>query len=199
MALKSSFKNMALSLTVICLVCSAVLGCVYVVTAEPINEANMAKQNASIAAVCPEFDNAPFDERSEIDGSAVYTAKMAGKVVGYAIEVAPSGFGGAINMMVGFTPEGTIYNTAVISCSETPGLGAKILDSEIAPRAQVKGLNPANAKISVKKDGGDIDAITASTITSRAFLSGVQRAYEVFGQIAQAAAEENTLTVTEEE
>ena len=125
---------------------------------------------------------------------------MAGEVVGYAIEVAPSGFGGAINMMVGFTPDGVIYNTSVISCSETPGLGAKILDSEIAPRAQVKGLNPAASRIAVKKDGGDIDAITASTITSRAFLSGVQRAYEVFGQIARnTAVEDNSLNVTEEE
>jgi len=174
---------MALSLTVICLICSAVLGCVYVVTATPINQANIAKQNASIAAVCPEFDNTPFDEKSEIDGSAVYTAKMNGEIVGYAIEVAPSGFGGAINMMVGFTPDGTIYNTSVISCSETPGLGAKILDSQIAPRAQVVGLNPATSNISVKKDGGDIDAITASTITSRAFLSGVKKAYSVFEQI----------------
>lgn len=89
-------------------------------------------------------------------------------------------------MMVGFTAEGTIHNTSVISHSETPGLGAKIAqegDQAAAPRAQIVGKNPASTKLSVKADGGDIDAITASTITSRAFLKGVETAYGVFLKI----------------
>jgi len=191
MAKESSFKNMVISLSCICLVCAAILGCVYVATASPISEANIAKQNASIAAVCPEFDNTPFDEKFDVEGVTVYPAKLGGEIVGYAVEVAPSGFGGAINMMVGFTAEGIIYNTSVISCSETPGLGAKILDASSAPRVQVVGIDPSSVKLGVKKDGGDIDAITASTITSRAFLSGVEIAYEIFGKIQSSRVNEN--------
>jgi electron transport complex protein RnfG len=94
--------------------------------------------------------------------------------------------------MVGFTPDGTIYNTSVVSHSETPGLGAKIVDENIAPREQVKGKTPAANNLSVKKDGGEIDAITASTITSRAFLKGVNAAYEVFQKNCQKAETVNT-------
>ena len=101
-------------------------------------------------------------------------------------------------MMVGFTPDGTVYNTSVISHSETPGLGAKITDESIKPRAQIKGKDPAVNNITVSKDGGEIDAITASTITSRAFLKGVSLAYDVFKQaralvpVEQPAATDNT-------
>ena len=86
--------------------------------------------------------------------------------------------------MVGFTPDGIIYNTSVVAASnETPGLGAKILDENIPTRVQMKGLNPAETKLIVKNDGGSIDAITASTITSRGFLKGVESAYGVFQKI----------------
>lgn len=177
---------MVLSLTVICLVCSALLGLVYSVTAAPIADAQAAKVRDAIGAVVPQFDNSPADEVQEVDGSLIYTAKSGGDVVGYAVKVSVSGFGGALQMMVGFTPDGTIYNTSVISHSETPGLGAKITDPQIQPRAQVAGKNPATAKISVRKDGGDIDAITASTITSRAFLNGVNVAYAAFQKVQPA-------------
>lgn len=188
---------MMISLGVICLVCSALLGTVYVITKAPIEASELAKVNNAISAVTPEFDNVPSEAIQEIDGSQVYTAMSGDQVVGYAVKVVTSGFGGAIQMMVGFTPDGTIYNTSVISHSETPGLGAKITDENIQPRAQVKGKNPAEANISVSKDGGDIDAITASTITSRAFLKGVNDAYDVFKKIEKPAAEEAAEAVEE--
>lgn len=197
MAAKSTFGNMMISLGVICLVCSALLGTVYVITKAPIEASELAKVNNAISAVTPEFDNVPSEAIQEIDGSQVYTAMSGDQVVGYAVKVVTSGFGGAIQMMVGFTPDGTIYNTSVISHSETPGLGAKITDENIQPRAQVKGKNPAEANISVSKDGGDIDAITASTITSRAFLKGVNAAYDVFKKIEKPAAEEAAEAVEE--
>lgn len=197
MAAKSTFGNMMLSLGAICLVCSALLGTVYVITKAPIEASELAKVNSAISAVTPEFDNVPSEAVEEIDGSQVYTAKSGDQVVGYAVKVVTSGFGGALQMMVGFTPDGTIYNTSVISHSETPGLGAKITDENIQPRAQVKGKNPAEANISVSKDGGDIDAITASTITSRAFLKGVNAAYDVFKKIEKPAAEEAAEAVEE--
>jgi electron transport complex protein RnfG len=181
MAKKSTFGNMVLVLSGICLVCSALLGTVYAVTKAPIEASELAKVNAAISAVTPAFDNIPSEEvRTVDDGAQIYTSRMGGQIVGYAINVSTSGFGGPLTIMVGFTPDGTVYNTSVISHSETPGLGAKLVDENCAPRVQVKGKNPATNKISVSKDGGEIDAITASTITSRAFLKGVNAAYEVF-------------------
>ena len=181
MAKKSTFGNMVLVLSGICLVCSALLGTVYAVTKAPIEASELAKVNAAISAVTPAFDNIPSEEvRTVDDGAQIYTSRMGGQIVGYAIKVSTSGFGGPLTIMVGFTPDGTVYNTSVISHSETPGLGAKLVDENCAPRVQVKGKNPATNKISVSKDGGEIDAITASTITSRAFLKGVNAAYEVF-------------------
>ena len=167
MAAKSTFGNMVLVLSGICLVCSALLGTVYAVTKAPIEASEIQKVNAAIAAVTPQFDNVPSEAVRDVEGGQIYTATVGG-------------FGGPLQLMVGFTPDGTVYNTSVISHSETPGLGAKLVDENIAPRQQVKGKNPAVNNLSVKKDGGEIDAITASTITSRAFLKGVGAAYEVF-------------------
>ncbi len=172
---------MVLVLAGICLVCSALLGTVYAVTKAPIEASELAKVNAAIASVTPAFDNVPSEDVRAVEGGQLYTARnQDGEPVGYAIKVSTSGFGGILQMMVGFTPDGTIYNTSVISHAETPGLGAKIVDENCAPRAQVKGKNPATNNIAVRKDNGEIDAITASTITSRAFLKGVNAAYEVF-------------------
>ena len=180
MAAKSSFGNMVLVLSGICLVCSALLGTVYSVTKAPIEASEVQKVNAAIAAVTPSFDNVPSEDVRDVEGGQIFTARTAGEPTGYAIKVSVGGFGGPLQLMVGFTPDGTVYNTSVISHSETPGLGAKIVDENCAPRSQVKGKQPATDRLTVSKDGGEIDAITASTITSRAFLKGVNAAYEVF-------------------
>ena len=182
MARPSTFGNMVLSLSLICMVCALLLAVVYSVTAGPIAATELKKVNGAIAAVVPEFDNTPSDEVMKIGDSEVYPATKEGVITGYAVRVKSSGFSGPIQMMVGFTPDGTVYNTSVISHSETPGLGAKISEESSRPRAQIKGRNPAVNNISVSNDGGEIDAITASTITSRAFLKGVAQAYEIFKQ-----------------
>lgn len=83
-------------------------------------------------------------------------------------------------LMVGFGTDGTIVNTSVLSHSETPGLGAKMVEGKSNFSVQFQGKNPANFKMAVKKDGGDVDAITASTITSRAFCEAVESAYKVY-------------------
>ena len=190
MAAKSTFGNMVLVLAGVCLVCSALLGTVYAVTKAPIEASELQKVNAAIAAVTPEFDNVPSEAVCKVDGGEIYTATRSGEPVGYAIKVSVGGFGGPLQLMVGFAPDGTVINTSVISHAETPGLGAKIVDENCAPREQVKGKNPATANLTVSKDGGEIDAITASTITSRAFLKGVNAAYDVFKNNCLAAAEE---------
>ena len=81
--------------------------------------------------------------------------------------------------MVGIDDEGKVVNTVVLSHSETPGLGAKCT-TETAFIDQFKGFDPAAQKLAVRKDGGDIDAITASTITSRAYSAAVADAYNVY-------------------
>ena len=187
MAVKSSFKNMALCLFSICLVCSALLAAVYALTAEPIAAAAAAKNEAAIKEVLPDSAVQIEEVRTvDMDGQK-YEYNLAydeqGNTVGCAINVAPVGFGGPITIKVGFDVNGVIWNTKVLSQAETPGLGAKCTESAFAE--QFKGFDPAQKKLSVKKDGGDVDAITASTITSRAYADGLATASKVFQTIAQ--------------
>ena len=186
MAVKSSFKNMTLCLLAICLVCSGLLAGVYALTKEPIDATAKAKNEAAIKEVLPETAVAIEEERTvDFEGQS-YAYNLAydekGEVVGVAINVAPVGFGGPIVIKVGFDAQGVIWNTKVLSQAETPGLGAKCVEAEFSE--QFKGLDPAAKKLAVKKDGGDIDAITASTITSRAYASGVELAVKVREAIA---------------
>ena len=97
--------------------------------------------------------------------------------------MSPVGFGGPIAIKVGFDANGVIWNTKVLSQAETPGLGAKCVEPSFSD--QFKGFDPSQKKLSVKKDGGDVDAITASTITSRAYADGLALAVKVFQALAQ--------------
>lgn len=187
MAIQSSFKNMVLCLFVICIVCSTLLAVVYAVTAAPIQAAAEAKTNAAIAQVVPPFDGSPEEGSVSVDGAdyPYYTVSDASGVAGYAIISSGSGFSGAVQVMVGFYPDGRIYNTAVLSQAETPGLGAKCVEPEF--RDQFKDFDPAVKKLSVTKDGGDVNAITASTITSRAFCDALNGAVKAFNAITGAS------------
>ncbi len=187
MARESTLTNMVVTLFAVCLVSAALLGGLYALTKAPIEAAQTAKINAAIGGVVPEFDNAPSSEFFEVEANGkkakVYPATKGGEAVGYAIEASSSaGFGGNITLMVGFLPDGTIHGTSVISHAETPGLGAKISESESHFITQFQGKNPgdANFKFAVKKDGGSFDAITASTITSRAYIDVLNNAYNAF-------------------
>ena len=187
MAVQSSFKNMSLCLLVICLVCSALLAGVYALTKEPIDAAAKAKNEAAIKEVLPDVAVTIEEERTVDFEGATYTYNFAydelGNTVGCAINVAPSGFGGPISIKVGFDINGVIWNTKVLSQAETPGLGAKCVEPAFSD--QFKGFDPAQKTLAVKKDGGDVDAITASTITSRAYAEGLALAAKVFDAIAQ--------------
>lgn len=187
MAVQSSFKNMTICLFAICIVCSGLLAGVYALTKEPIDAAAKAKNEAAIKEVLPEEAVRVEEERVvELDGAS-YVYNLAydevGNVVGCAINVAPVGFGGPIAIKVGFDVNGVIYNTKVLSQAETPGLGAKCVEPSFSD--QFKGWNPAEKDLAVKKDGGDVDAITASTITSRAYADGLLLATKVFQAIGQ--------------
>ena len=185
MAVKSSFKNMTICLFAICLVCSALLAGVYALTAEPIAAAAASKNEAAIKEVLPDAAVTIEEERTVEMNGLTYAYNLAydaeGNTVGCAVNVTTLGFGGPIVIKVGFDVEGNIWNTKVLSQSETPGLGAKCTEAAFAE--QFKGFNPTEKKLSVKKDGGDIDAITASTITSRAYTNGLATAVNVFWAI----------------
>jgi electron transport complex protein RnfG len=154
---------------------------VYKLTKEPIARSVLNKKLTAIQQVVPEFNNNPFEEAfrlpvSQGDTLDVYPAKMDGKVVGYAVSTYTRlGFSGNISLMAGFKPDGTIINISVLDQKETPGLGAKM--TEAGFKDQFIDKNPASFTLKVKKDGGSVDAITAATISSRAFCDAVQRAY----------------------
>lgn len=175
MAAKSSLLNMALCLTAVCLVCAAVLGVTYSVTKEPIEAAAVAEAQASIAKVLPDGGTISEEMTSEAEGVLGYYVQTAadGSVSAYAVKSVAGGFGGPLTLMVGVLPDGSIYNTSVLSHSETPGLGAKCTEEDSHFRTQWKGFS---GRLAVTKDGGDVDAITASTITSRAYTKAVAQA-----------------------
>ena len=180
--LASTLKNMILSLLLISAVMAAALGFVYSVTKEPIEKANKAKEIQAIKEVLPAFDNDPTTELKTIDGLSFYPASKDGKTVGVAVKTyTEKGFSGRFDLMVGFKPDGTINNTVVLDQKETPGLGTKMKEPKF--KDQFNKLNIGSLKdklVKVKKDGGNIDAITAATISSRAFCDGVQKAYDLF-------------------
>lgn len=178
---ESTFRNMAVSLTLIALVSSALLGFVYEMTKEPIALSNLNKKLSAIKQVVPDFTNNPNDEMfllptGEGDSLEVYPAKKDNEIIGYAVNTYTNrGFSGNIKLMAGFRPEGSIINISVLEHKETPGLGTKMTDPGF--KDQFNDKNPSEFDLRVKKDGGPVDAITAATISSRAFCDAVQRAY----------------------
>jgi electron transport complex protein RnfG len=188
---ESTFTNMVLVLFIITLVASAALGGLYELTKEPIAAAKLAKKLKAIKEVVPAFDNNPSDDVykvgiNEKDSLEFYPAKMDGKLVGTAVKTfTTQGFSGYVWVMVGFKPDGTINNYSVLEHKETPGLGTKMepwfkQTDPAKAKASIIDKNPGTSKFIVSKDGGDIDAITAATISSRAFLDAVQTAYNEY-------------------
>ena len=175
---------MVLCLFLVTLVTSALMGAAYVFTYDAIALQQSSKINEAIAAVVPDFDNNPSAEIViyEEDGKQVkvYPISMKGKMVAYAVEAfTTNGYNSdPIVLMIGFLPDGTIYKSTVVSHGETPGLGDKMEPSKSNFSLQFNGKHPSNFKLAVKQDGGDVDAITASTISSRAFCGVVDQAYK---------------------
>ena len=156
--LQSSFKNMVLSLVIISMVAAGALAGVYILTLENINAQKLAKQEAAKLAV------------------------LAGHEDGTVIEATVDGFGGPIRVMVGFDAEGNILGYEILEHQETPGLGSHIehwFKNADKPAQNIIGRK-ATGKFAVSKDGGDVDAITAATISSRAFLKAINQAYAEF-------------------
>ena len=172
MAAKSTLRNMVLCLFGVCLICSAILGVAYVVTLEPIAQANEKALKESIGQVLPE--GGEISDALTSGEFEYYECRVDGEIAAYAVKSTTIGFGGPLTLMVGVLADGTVFNTSVLSHSETPGLGAKCATDEHFI-SQWKGFN---GRLKVSKDGGDVDAITASTITSRAYTLAVANAVE---------------------
>lgn len=182
---ESTLKNMLVALFVITAISGGLLGLVYGMTKDTIAEVDQKKTEAAIQAVLPlegeisyTADTMAYTE----DGvTMTFPCNLAydqeGNFKGAAIKTNEGGFGGKIEMMVGFLADGTIKGTSVLSHAETPGLGANMTGKF---KDQFVDKNPATYHLTVTKDGGDVDAITAATITSRAFSKAVDKAYKAF-------------------
>ncbi|MBR5138384.1 MAG: RnfABCDGE type electron transport complex subunit G [Alistipes sp.] len=164
------------------LIASAGVGAVNMITADAIAEANAAATKQAVSNVLPAFENTEISEQTIDDMPIkVYTATAGGEKVGYAVEsMTKNGFGGVIRLMVGFAPNGQILNVNVLQQSETPGLGTKMADEENALLNSIKDKKAWEIEFKVKKDGGELDALTAATISSRAYYDAVQRAYQAY-------------------
>lgn len=176
---------MALALTGFSVVAGGILGWVNQVTAEPIAQANAKILSDAIAVVVPGFDNNPAEapEMVEMEGASykIYKATKGGEFIGAAVEASSNAFGGTLKVLVGFDPEGNIIDYSLLSNAETPGLGSKAADwFKKGAKGDITGMNPGEKPLTVSKDGGQVDAITASTITSRAFLLAVNNAYAAY-------------------
>lgn len=185
--LESSFKNMLFVLTLITVLAGALLASVYALTKEPIEIAKLTKQQNAIKEVLPEYDRLAAADTVFIERAGnvvVYRAYDAkDNLVGAAVEsISKKGFSGEVKIMIGFDAAGTIVNYSVLEQKETPGLGTKMVDWFKTEKGNQNILekNPGKNNLKVTRDGGEIDAITAATISSRAFLDAVQDAYIAF-------------------
>lgn len=186
--LASTLPNMIISLVSITVVAGALLGITYSITKQPIALQQQEQQQKAIAEVAPNFDNDPESEKweTEIDGNSftVYPARENGRLTGAAVKGSSmNGFAGEIVVMCGFEANGDIKDYRVLKQAETPGLGTKMETWFRDPSAarSVIGKNPGEMKLMVTKDpGGEIDGITAATISSRAFLETLRNAYKAF-------------------
>lgn len=192
--MESTLKNMVAVLFGITLVASAGVGVVNMITVEPIAQSKQAATTAALTEVLPPFDETTSEELT-IDEMpiTVYTATKGGVVAGYAVQsMSKLGFGGAVRMMVGFDPDGRVVNINVLEQTETPGLGTKMCDEDNPLLGSVKGQRLedkqlVDGKLAVRKDGGDVDALTAATISSRAYVDAVNRAWMAYKSVATGA------------
>lgn len=178
--LESSFKNMVLSLVTICLVAGGVLAGVYSLTKATISAQKEQKLQAAILQVLPE--GCTISDAEIFEGMTVYKGYINGQWVGTAVQTEEIGFGGTIKIMVGFDADSKVINYQVLEHQETPGLGDKMGTWFKTDKGNQNIIGKkADGAFQVSKDvKGGIDAITAATISSRAFLKAINKAYTAF-------------------
>ncbi len=186
--LRSTWYNMACVLTGISLVAGVALASVNKMTTDTIQELNEKREQAAIAQVLgggkvkvEKVDTIAINDNNFI----VMNAGKKGVAV-KAVDPQNASFGGGLTIMVGISPAGKVLGYSVLETHETPGLGAKAAQwFQKGEKGDIIGRNLKEKELVVSKDGGDVDAITASTITSRAFLRAVNAAYKAYCQTQQ--------------
>ena len=190
MAKNDSIWRLVIVLTCISLLAALALTGVYALTKGPIEQGQREKKEKALQSVLPEYEGTVRDTVIlDADNEEIPVHLAIGKngeLCGAGIETyTKKAFAGRFDLMVGFDAEGTIVNTEVIKAGETPGLGDKINKDKSDFAMQFNHQNPADFQLVVKKDGGDVDAITAATISSRAYCDAVQRAYDIFMKVKE--------------
>jgi electron transport complex protein RnfG len=182
---ESTFLNMTITLFVITMVAGLSLGYVNDITVGPKAAAKLARKVNALKQVMDEFDNNPVEEvkmiKSELvkDSVEVYTGTLNGIKSGTAVVgSSEKGYSGLVKLMVGFESDGAIKNIVVLEQKETPGLGTKMKGDKFL--RQFRGKNPSSFNLKPKKDGGEVDALTGATISTRAFSEATQLAYDEF-------------------
>ena len=161
-----------------------ILSLSHIITEEPIKKAQDAKKLEAIQTVLPpDYDNNPYQDRITLSGSNIelYPARQGSKITSVAMKTySDNAFSGRLELIVGFLLNGTITDYKVISHKETPGLGSKITEEKFA--RQLRGFNIEKQNLKVRQDNGDIDAVTSATISSRAVLDAIRRAYDSYNK-----------------
>lgn len=185
--LKSNFINMVLVLTGITILAGFTLASVYKLTKHPITNSQIMKRQEAIREVLPpydHFDSIPIEMNNGVETTKVFKAyDKNNSIVGAAVEsTSNNGYKGHIDIIVGFNKKGVIVNYIVLEQTETPGLGSKMVNWFKTNNAKqsIIGKDASKAHLNIRVDGGEIDAITAATISSRAFLFAVRNAYFEF-------------------
>lgn len=201
---KVKILPLVLSMGIISCVAAALLAWVFLITEAPIKSAMQQKTNTALQQVLPAFDNQPAKETAQTNGVIFYIARKDNVIVGFAGEtVSSKGYGGDITVLAGIRPDGTLTTVMVTKQTETPGLGTVVTDrkrektlSGILAGKKETGLPPnrildqftgmkasaGQTPWAVKKDGGDLDAVTGATITSRAVSEAAFTIAETFAQ-----------------
>ncbi len=175
---KGYVARLGLTLFIITLVVAALLGAVNAVTADRIAALKAEKSAAAMRAVLDAAEYAPAEYAGSdpIVKDVQKAVDAAGDTIGHVVTVTPSGFGGAIELVVGVNFDGKCTGVSIIDHAETSGLGADAAAKTAKGenfRAQFAGTS---GTVAVTKDGGTIDALTGATVTSRAIASGVTAA-----------------------
>ena len=188
----STLRNMITAMVITAALAGAVLGISYKITKGPIEAAkDTRKMEAVKEVVFGEFDNNPFQDRIEIGktGIELYPARQGSKITSIAVKTySNNGFSGRIELIVGFLLDGTINGYKIIDQKETPGLGTKVSENKFSE--QFKGMNPGSSNFKVRQDGGEIDAVTSATISSRAVIDAIKRGYDNYTRFSSMAGNE---------
>ena len=192
---KPFIGKVAGTLTAICLVVAALLGCVNAITAERIAAINLANTEASLQAVAPDADKfAALELTEKLTAAAsangaklteAYEVKENGARAGYAFKIVASGSQGSIEMIVGVDADGSVTGVSIVSSKETAGIGSKVMENNALPSGvgvldQFIGMSGAGSL----KVGANIDAISGATVSSKGVTRGVNAALAVAAALA---------------